>query len=239
MELRGSERHLSGNKTNLPEREENEPVLTPRDDSSLVVDGLCDQASGKNTAVSCFYFDFAARKEQSATNVLGSLLKQIVGGMKRVPEEILRTFRQQKTTIGGRRPQLVDIVRMLQLVTSIQPTFMCLDGLDECSRVQRARLLDSLRQILEKSPGTRIFATGRPHIQAEIEKRLTGQVTSVSVSPNRGDITRYLRVRLGEDEMLDAMDDSLEADILRKVPEDMSQMCVGPMMPRTLFCIIR
>jgi len=126
----------------------------------------------ENAAVSCFYLDFAARKEQSATNVLGSLLKQIVSGMERIPEEISRIFRRQKTTIGGRRPQLIDIVRMLQLVTSYQPTFMCLDALDECGRVQRARLLDSLQQILEKSPGTRIFATGRPHIQAEIEKRL-------------------------------------------------------------------
>jgi len=96
--------------------------------------------------------------------VLGSLLNQIVSGMKRVPEEILRAFQQQKTTIGGCRPQLVDIVRMLQLVTSNQPTFMCFDAVDECDRVQRARILDSLKQILEKSPRARVFAMGRPHI---------------------------------------------------------------------------
>jgi len=214
-------------------------VLTARDDSSLVVDRLCDQTGGQNASVSGFYLDFAAQKEQSATNVLGSLLKQIVSGMERVPGEILRAFRQQKTTIGGRRPQLVDIVKMLQLVTSYQPTFICLDALDECGRVERARILDSIKQILEKSPGIRIFATGRPHIQAEIEKRLPGQVTSVSVCPTRGDITRFLRVRLSEDDILDAMDDSLEADILQKIPENMSQMCVGPRMPRITLHVIR
>ena len=214
-------------------------MLTPRDDSSLVVDRLCDQTSGQNTAVSCFYLDFAARKEQSATNVLGSLLNQIVSGMKTVPEEILRAFRQQKTTISGCRPQLVDIVKMLQLVTSYQPTFMCLDALDECSRVERTRLLDSLKQILEKSPRTRIFTTGRPYIRAEIEKRLPGQVTSLSVCPTRGDITRFLRVRLREDDIPDAMDDSLEGDILQKIPENMSQMCVGSRMPRIILHVIR
>ena len=239
MEIRGSERHLLGDKTYLPGRGESEPVLTPRDDSSLVVDRLCDQTSGQNAAVSCFYLDFAARKEQSATNVLGSLLNQIVSGMKRVPEEILWAFQQQKTTIGGRRPQLVDIVRMLQLVTSYQPTFMCLDALDEFGRVQRAKLLDSLKQILEKSPGTRIFATGRPYIQAEIEKRLPGQVTSVSVCPTRGDITRFLRVKLSEDDILDAMDDSLESDILQKIPKNMSPRCVGLRMPRITLHVIR
>ena len=188
------------------------------------MDKLCNQASGRNTAVSCFYLDFAARKDQCATNVLGSLLKQIVSGMKTIPKEILQTFQQQKTTIGGHRPQLVDIVRMLQLVTSNQPTFMCLDALDECDRVQRARLLDSLKQILEKSPRTRIFATGRPHILAEIEKRLAGHVRSISITPIRKDITEYLRVKLHEDETPDAMDENLEAEILEKVPQNVSEV---------------
>jgi len=64
-------------------------------------------------------------------------------------------------------------------------------------------------------------------------------VTSVSVGPTRGDITRFLCVRLGEDDILDAMDASLEADILRKIPENMSQMCVGPRLPRITLYVIR
>ena len=50
---------------------------------------------------------------------------------------------------------------------------------------------------------------------------------SVSVSPTRGDIIRFLRVRLGQDETPEAMDRSLEADILEKIPENISEMCVG------------
>ena len=57
---------------------------------------------------------------------------------------------------------------------------MCIDALDECAGVQRVKLLDSLNQILENSPGTRIFVTGRPNIQAEIEKCLSGRVLSFS-----------------------------------------------------------
>ena len=45
-------------------------MLTSHDISSLVVDRLCDQAKGQNIAVTCLYFDFAARKEQSVTNML-------------------------------------------------------------------------------------------------------------------------------------------------------------------------
>ena len=233
-EIPGWERRLSGNKDSSLERRVDEPVLTSRDNSSLVVDRLCDQASEQNTAVSCFYLDFAARKEQSATNVLGSLLKQLVGEMERIPEEISRAFRQQKTTIGGRRPQLSDIVKMLQLITSSRRTFMCIDALDECSGAQRVRLLDSLKQILENSPGTRIFVTGRPLIRAEVENRLAGHVKSVSVSPARNDINRYLRSKLQEDETPDAMDEGLEAEILERIPEDVSEVYVAAMVIRIL-----
>jgi len=116
---------------------------------------------------------------------------------------------------------------MLQSVTSLLPTFVCIDALDEFAAAHRVKLFDSLKQILEKSPRTRIFITGRPHIRAEIEKRLVGRVISVYVSPRQNDIVGYLRVRLGEDETPDAMNESLEADILEKIPQNMSEMYVA------------
>jgi len=68
--------------------------------SSQVVDRLCDEARGQNTTVTCFYFDFAARKEQSATAILGSLLKQIVSEMETVAEDISRAFQEGKKAIS-------------------------------------------------------------------------------------------------------------------------------------------
>ena len=199
-------------------------MLTSYNVSSLVVDRLCDQAMGQNTAVTCFYFDFAARKEQSVTSMLGSLVKQVVGGMERIPEEISRAFEEQRLAIGGREPRLPDIVKMLQAVTASLRTFICIDALDECVAVHRVKLLSSLKQILEKSPRTRIIITGRPHIRAEIEKRLSGRVISISVGPRKVDIIGYLLARLDEDQTADAMDETLVADILEKIPENMSEM---------------
>ena len=201
-----------------------ESVLTSRGDSSLVVDWLCKRTRGEHTAVTFFYFDFAARAEQTATCMLGSLIKQMINRTEGIPEEIWRALRKQKDAVGGRRPQLDDIVKMLQLITSSQRTFMVIDALDECTAVQRYRLFDSLKGILERSPDARIFMTGRPHIRAEIETRLAGRVISVSISPIRGDIVRFLRSRLSEDETPDAMDESLEADILEKIPGSISEM---------------
>ena len=156
--------------------------------------------------------------------MLGSLVKQMASGMETIPEEISRVFLEQKNTPGGCQPPLRDLVKILQVIASSQPTFICIDALDECVGRERFRLLDSLKEILEQSPGIRIFVTGRPHVRAEIESRLAGQVASIALTPTRGDITKYLLVRLGYDETPDAMDESLEADILEEILESISEM---------------
>ena len=157
---------------------------------------------------------------------MGALLKQVVGGLEEIPEEISQAYQKQKKVLGGQRPQLSDIVEMLQNTSSKERTFICIDALDECVPEHRVKLLDSFNQILQKSPATRIFVTGRPHIRPEIGKRLAGRVTSLSISTKRDDIIRYLHSRLEEDTTLDAMDSSLEAEILKKIPEDVSEMYV-------------
>jgi len=123
-------------------------------------------------------------------------------------------------------PQLPDIIKMLQTTSSEKPTFICIDALDECAAEYRVKILDSLHQILQKSPGLRIFVTGRPHIQSKITKRLSGRVTTIAITPRRGYVIRYLRARLSEDTNPDAMNSGLEADILKKIPEDISEMYV-------------
>ena len=203
--------------------EEKGQVLTSRD-SSLVIDALCDQAGGQNANVACFYFDFAAQKEQSPTSMLGALLRQLVCGVGETPEEISRAYQGRGGAIGGRGPKLSDIVKMMQATTSSKKrTFICIDALDECMAGYRIKILDSLNKILEKSPGTRIFVTGRPHIRPEIQRCLAGRVVDVSITPKRDDIIRYPHSRLHEDTTPDAMDSGLEADILKKIPEDISE----------------
>ena len=206
--------------------EEKEQVLTSCDVSSLVIDSLCDQARSQKVAVACFYFDFAAQKEQSLASMLGALLKQVVSGLEEMPEEIAQAYEDQKTVIGGRAPQLADIVEMLRTTSSRKPIFICIDALDECVAAYRVKLLDSLNQILQGSPGTRMFVTGRAHIQGDVERRLSGRVTTLHITPRRHDIISYLHRRLDEDTMPDAMDSSLKEAILKKIPEDISKTCV-------------
>ena len=213
-------------------------MLTRRDISSLVIDNLCNQAGRRNTTVACFYFDFATPKEHSPASALGCLLRQLVFGLEEIPEEISRGYKDRKNAIGGQAPQISAILKMLQTTASKKGAFICIDAIDECGDEHRVKLLDSISQLLQKSPGTRIFMTGRSHILPDIEQRLAGKVTSISISSKREDVIRYLRNRLAADTTPDAMDTSLEGDILNKIPSDNAEMYVEAVALRNPSLII-
>ena len=199
-------------------------LLRTCDVSSLVIDKLCDWARGRNAAVACYYFDFATQKEQSPATILGSLLGQVVSGLEEIPANIAQAFRDQGKVIGGRKLDPDEIVQMLQDISFSRPTFICLDAVDECMAEYRAKLLDLLKQILQRSHSTRIFLAGRLYIRDEVEKHLAGRVVAISITPIKDDIIRFLRAKLKEDTTPDAMDKSLEEEIVKNIPETVSEM---------------
>ena len=171
--------------------------------SSWVIDSLCDGAGEQNATVACFYFSFVARKEQSprhAGRFAGTVGLRTGGDSGGDITSIRRTkmYWSAGTTTS-------DIVKMLQITASRKHTFICINAVDECEAGYRVKLLDSLNRILQKSPSTRIFMAGRPHLQSEIGRRLSGRVTSLSISLKKIDVVRYLHARLTEDTIPDAM----------------------------------
>jgi len=200
--------------------------LTGGNISSLVIDSLCDEPCEEDIAVAAFYCDFRDQQEQTTVDIMGAILKQLVAR-----EEVLgymRTaFQKSKRELGGRGLRLPDIVRMLKrAIATLQRVFICIDALDECLPKNLPELLESLEVILQESPGTRIFVTGRPHVEAEVVRYFTTGVI-VPISPSTNEIKRYLEKKLDMDPMRDEMSDSLRADILRIIPERISEMCVG------------
>ena len=201
-------------------------LLIGCDNSSLVIDKLSDEAGEEDSAVMCFYFDFAARNEQSPVNMLGSLLRQLVIGLEKIPETVVQDFRKQKKSIGGRGLQVSEILKMFRMITATKRMFICVDALDECVPEHRMVVLESLRQILEGSPNTRLFMTGRPQVRTEVEKRLDGMATLISIQPTEDGVVRYLRDKLRNDTTPEIMSSTLEADIIKSIPEMNSETYV-------------
>jgi len=202
-------------------------LLIGCDDSSLVIDKLCDEAVKGNPTIVCFYFDFAARNEQSPVNMLGSLLRQLVSGQGGIPEAIVQDFLNEKMSIGGRGLQVSRILKMFQAIAATRHTFICVDALDECVPENRMVVLESLGQILQESPNTRLFMTGRPHVRSEVERELGGEATFIFIRATEDGVLRFLREKLGKDTMPNMMSSTLEEDIMKSIPAISSETYVG------------
>ena len=192
-------------------------------DSSLVIDSLCDRAGGKEVAVVGLYYDFLAQQEQSTTNMLGAILKQLARRGE-IPEHIRGAFQKAKKEFGGRGLRVPDMVEILKkTIAPLSRVFICIDALDESTAKHRRELLKSLREMVRMSPNIRVFLTGRPHTDDEIIELFSGALR-IPLSPARADIKSYLEMRLDGDTDPKAMDGELRADILRIIPEKISDM---------------
>ena len=180
---------------------------------------MCDEAAEEDTAVVCFYFDFAARNEQSPVNMLGSLLRQLVSGLEGIPEAVVRSFRNQKKVIGGRGLQVAGILKMFQTITTRKRTFICVDALDECAPEHRMVILESLGQIVRESLDTRILLTGRSHVRSEVERKLGGAAAFLLIEPTGDGIIRYLHEKLRNDTTPEIMSNALEENIMESISQ--------------------
>ena len=193
-------------------------LLIGCDDSSLVINKLCDETVEGDPTVVCFYFDFAARNEQSPVNILGSLLRQLVSGQGEISGAIASEFRKEKMSIGGRGLQVSGILKIFQTITAMRRTFIWVDALDDCMPEHRIVVLDSLGQILRGSPNTRIFMTGRPQVRSEVERKLDRMVAIIMIRATEDGVLRFLCEKLRMDTIPNMMSDTLEWDIMKSIP---------------------
>ena len=194
--------------------------LNNRNNSSLVMDTLCGQENMDNVVVVYVYCDFNAQDEQTATGVLGSLLKQVVSALEPIPDRVEREFERSKRGVGGRKLLLPDILEMLNnSLSCLRRVFICIDALDEFPAKHRPELWEYLQQIVVTCQSTRLFFTGRLHIRDEVQRYFPSTAEVLPISSGTHDIGLYLKMRLKRDLELDEMDEELEADILRIIPE--------------------
>jgi len=151
------------------------------------------------------------------------MLKQLAsrGGISKLTR---KAFRKAKKELGGRGLQLPEMLNILKkTIAPLRRLFICIDALDECAPKNRRELIESLREIVRVLPGARVFLTGRPHIGDEIMACFS-KALRIPLSPTHGDIMSYLERRLDDDRDPKAMDAELRADIMRIIPEKISEM---------------
>ena len=178
-------------------------------------------------AVAYVYCDFSTQNMQSASAVMGSVLRQAVGALARIPDEVQNAFERAEKQADGCGLRLPEILDMLtKILPSLKRAFICIDALDEFPIKQRAQLWDSLQRVVRECANTRLFLTGRPQIRTEVEDYLPEEADMVAIEPTSEDIRRYIEERLKGDLDKRTIDKGLREEIRRVIPKRVSGMYV-------------
>ena len=134
--------------------------------------------------VAYVYCDYRDQAKQTVVNILGSLLQQLLVNASFVPEAITTLLESPKNK--NQRVEVGDVTKMLTILLPQlnKYSLFCFDALDELEPRTRFALLKALHTDF----GTvRIFLTGRPHIQSEVDRALQTTIDPMHIAADDGD----------------------------------------------------
>ena len=177
-----------------------------------------EQTTGKRGIV-CLYADYRDCKNQTLIHILGSFVHQLLtgAGLLHIPGQVIETLKEVKTQ--NAKVELGDVLTMLKLVSAqLDGTFLCIGALGELEPQTRRRLLGILSDELQLgTKTTRLFFTGRPHMQSEVQSYFEiREAQEVKIIAKEKDIRQYLGHKIAEDRRAnpDAMNKVLETEVL-------------------------
>ena len=152
-------------------------------------------------AVAYFYFDFNDVDEQSAENLIRSLIVQLSAQCPHLPESLQMTYLRSRN--GQNRLTVDELTIVLrQIVKGFTSTYILLDALDECTN--REDLLEFIKALIDWNIITlHVLATSRKEtdIATCLEPLITCQVCIQSTLVD-ADIRVHVRERLSNDPKL-------------------------------------
>lgn len=161
------------------------------------------------------YADYQDQPNQTLVHILGSFLHQLITTAPGEP--IQNEVVQKLNDIRHRGGKLgtEDTLALLQLrLLQLQRAFICIDAVDELEPLVRQQLFNILKDLGVEN--TRLFLTGRGHIESEVQKYFQVEERySVIISARQHDIQQFVQQQIKENHNLnpEAMDDVLAKDI--------------------------
>ena len=164
------------------------------------------------------YADHQDQTNQTLVHILGSFLHQLITTAR---EPIQNEAVQKLDDIRHRGGKVgtEDTLALLQLrLSQLKCAFICIDAVDELEPLVRQQLFNILKGLGVEN--TRLFLTGRGHIESEVQKCFqVPERYSVIISARQHDIQQFLRQQIKENHNLnpEAMDKVLAQDIENEI----------------------
>ncbi len=163
--------------------------------ASVVVDHL--QATFLNdpdVGIACLFCNYKRRAEQTSSDLLAGLLKQLVQQLRSMPKEVEVLY--EKHTKTKTRPPFAEITSVLRACLShFSKLYFVVDALDECenSAGDRYQLLHEIFH-LQGDHEVRLFATSR--FVPDVEKEF-GESIQLEIRASAEDVGMYLSGQMG------------------------------------------
>ena len=166
----------------------------------------------------------ANREQQSAVDVLSSLLRQFVGPMplENFPSELTALYHTRH--FGGRKSDLESLLSIItSLCSKFSSMFIVLDALDECCENELQILLPIIERLSAAS--FRILATGRLHLN------IFANSPTIQIIADIDDVKNFLTTRVAKK----TNDSALKKKIVDSIAISAKEMYVVLVIPKSLM----
>ena len=151
----------------------------------------------EQVGVAYIYFNYSEAEKQNPTNLLKSILLQLVSRKRVVTEELTEAYK--KHTKQGTAPSLSECCLLLQTaIVCFSVTYLVIDALDECTGGTRGILFAELRKMKQHIS---ILVTSRQTFSDFYDSE---SASRLEIEADVLDIRHYLEARITESGMLQA-----------------------------------
>jgi Cdc6-like AAA superfamily ATPase len=192
--------------------------------TSIVVNHLWTKfRNDPSVGIAYLYFDFRRRQEQKPTDLLASILKQLIQRRPSMPDSAMTLYNRHN--IERTRPSFDEISEVLKFVINdYSRVFIVIDALDEGHVYDgdRGRLLSEIFNLQAKT-GANFFATSRSI--PEITRKFEGSL-SVEIRASNDDVRIYLDGKISQLRPFVARNFTLQEEIKTKIIKAVDGMYV-------------
>jgi hypothetical protein len=135
------------------------------------------------------YCDYKDQARQTASELIGTLAKQLAARKTELPRQLVDLYEQLKAQ-DKRLDQGQLESLLLSLCSIFTQTFVLVDALDECNAINARRPFLSVLQALHEA-SVKTFITSRPNPE-DIKAQLY-QLPQVEIVATESDIKRYVK----------------------------------------------
>lgn len=166
----------------------------------MIIEHLSVLFPRPETALCYVYCDGQASVQQSASNLVGSLLRQLIESHNSMPKTVLEAYREKKE--GKVTLSLDECLKMfLQLSGGFRRVFIVLDALDECAYLtncedtSRMHLMEgTLNELLSASQdgsnNIGVYVTSRFRPQTQVEEL---SFETIEISSQSADLYKFIK----------------------------------------------